>query len=380
METLKINQLVKENENLAPAFLTNIQSDLTIHSKLHKVEVDFEWLDLMEDTIHYLDNILRNPNRFIVNDEEIVKIELARRITVESIRHLSKHTNYIREIDKNGDVIPSNILNINKNESYNTYENRFIYTLVGRMRDFVSLKKRDLITSSSFQKRKGLDYQATCKLGNEKISMNMNVNSQIDTKEEKGISNGKTVEERIDKLEADLLMLMNTETYKDLQKQHVALVIPPIKKTNVILKNVNFQYAMKLWDYLQSHVATDTKDIKENKDFQENGELREYVDETFLLNYMVLNHLDQHQDSTEILDDEIIRSQITNQLIEKIIEINSGVPEDQIQDFIERKVMLVKDKKVAILNEIRMIFSKQFQKYLDKISAFHFEEDSNEKI
>ena len=379
METLKVTQLIKDNENIALAFLHNTQSQLMIRSKTHKVEVDFEWLDLMEDTIHYLDNILRNPNRFIVNDEEIVKIELARRITVESIRHLSKHTNYIREIDKNGDVIPSNILNINKNESYNTYENRFIYTLVGRMRDFVSLKKRDLITSSSFQKQKALAYQAECKLGNEKISMRMNLNSQIHTKEEKGISNGKTVEERIDKLEADLLMLMNTETYKDLQKQHVALVIPPIKKTNVILKNVNFQYAMKLWDYLQNHIATDTKEAKEEKDFQDQGELTSYVDETFLLNYLVLNRLDHTKESTEILDDEVIRSRLTNQLIEKIIEINSGVPEDQIQDFIERKVLLVKDKKVAVLNEIRTVFSKQIQKYLDKISSFHFEEDENEK-
>ena len=51
----------------------------------------------MEETVRYIDNILRNPNRFIVNEEEIVKVELARRITVESIRHLSKHTNFIQE-------------------------------------------------------------------------------------------------------------------------------------------------------------------------------------------------------------------------------------------------------------------------------------------
>ena len=34
----------------------------------------------MEFTVPYLDNILRNPNRFIINEEEIVKIELARKI------------------------------------------------------------------------------------------------------------------------------------------------------------------------------------------------------------------------------------------------------------------------------------------------------------
>lgn len=35
---------------------------------------NYEWLTIMEDTIRYLDNILRNPNRFIVNEEDIVKI------------------------------------------------------------------------------------------------------------------------------------------------------------------------------------------------------------------------------------------------------------------------------------------------------------------
>ena len=95
----------------------------------------------MEDTIKYLDNILRNPNRFIINDEEVVNVEQARRITVESIKHLAKHTNYIQEIENNGDVRPSKVLNINKDESFNTYENRLIYTLINNMRTFIDFKQ-----------------------------------------------------------------------------------------------------------------------------------------------------------------------------------------------------------------------------------------------
>ena len=96
----------------------------------------------------YLDNILRNPNRFIINEEEIVKVEQAKRITVDSIKHLAKHTSFIQEIDDNGDVKPSKVLNINKDESYNTYENRFIYTLINNMRTFVEIKEKQYIGSS----------------------------------------------------------------------------------------------------------------------------------------------------------------------------------------------------------------------------------------
>ena len=66
-----------------------------------KIIKDTEWIEIMERTIPYIDNILRNPNRFIINEEEIVKIERARRITVESIKNLSKNTSFIQEIDEN---------------------------------------------------------------------------------------------------------------------------------------------------------------------------------------------------------------------------------------------------------------------------------------
>ena len=149
MEDLSIIKLYKDNKIKTDNFNANIRSSLNVNTNYEKVIVDYEWLDLMEDTIRYLDNILRNPNRFIVNEEEIVKIELARRVTVESIRHLSKHTNFIQKIEDNGDVKPSKILNINKDESYDTYENRLIYTLIENMKNYVELKKKETLTSSS---------------------------------------------------------------------------------------------------------------------------------------------------------------------------------------------------------------------------------------
>ena len=138
-----INLYEQSDDNKNKDFYENINSNLRVVTNYDKTSTNFEWLDIMEDTIRYLDNILRNPNRFIINEEDIVKIELARRVTVESIKHLSKNTNLIQDIDKKtGDVKPSKILNINKEESFNTYENRFIYSLIKNMRMFIEKKKR----------------------------------------------------------------------------------------------------------------------------------------------------------------------------------------------------------------------------------------------
>lgn len=138
MEELKIFDLYEKfNTKTAEEFMDKIDSTVDIKAEYEKVIEDTEWIEIMEETVPYIDNILRNPNRFIVNEEEIVKIELARKITVESIKHLSKNTNLIQDYDKKtGDVRPSKILNINKEENYDTYENRFIYTLIQNMKFF----------------------------------------------------------------------------------------------------------------------------------------------------------------------------------------------------------------------------------------------------
>ena len=363
MDKLKVLDLLNTvGEREQAKFNNNIRSSLLINTDLNKVDVDFEWLDIMEDTIKYLDNILRNPNRFIVNEEEIVKVELARRITVESIRHLSKHTNYIQKIEDNGDVKPSKILNIQKDESYDTYENRLIYTLIENMRNFVELKKKSLITSSSIKDVKKAKYNAKTSIGREQVFMEINYTSSlIDKKDAQG---DKPIEERIKRLDDDITMLQNTDVYKTLRKLHVARVIPPIKKTNVILKNTNFQYAMKLWDYLQSHVANDTKVFKSNKKYEDNGILKEYINNTFLLDYLAINTIndvDSKDHKKEVIEE------ITDNLIQRIVELNVDLPLTELKEKIGEKIAVIKFRREASLAEVQNAFSERIKNYLEKV-------------
>lgn len=363
MEKLKIVNLYDEtDQSKIDSFINNTRSDLSINTNLHKVETNFEWLDIMEDTIRYLDNILRNPNRFIINEEEIVKVELARRITVESIRHLSKHTNYIQDIDKNGDVKPSKILNINKDESYDTYENRLIYTLINNMSTFLEVKKKSLITSSSNKDTKKAKYNARTKVGNEQVFIELNYTSTLNEKVEP--SGDTPIEDRIQRLDDDIKMLTSTEVYKALKKMHVAKVIPPIKKTNVILKNTNFQYAMKLWDFLQANVADDAKVIKENKNYEEDGILKEYLNSTFLLDYLAMNTLSETK--SKGLSQAVVED-LTDKLVQRIVELNVNMPISELKEKIGDKIAITRYKREVSISEISNTFSKHIKSYLEKI-------------
>ena len=93
----------------------------------------------------------------------------------------------------------------------------------------------------------------------------MTINSKKEDKTNNKNESGLTIPERIEHLEMQISDLTTSSVYQTLEKKHISLVTSPIKKTNVILKNVNFQYAVKLWNYMQSHMEDNSKKEKKKK-------------------------------------------------------------------------------------------------------------------
>ena len=359
--------------NQIDKFNNRFESKLHVNKNANKVDVNFEWLDIMEDTVQYLDNILRNPNRFIINEEDVVKIELARRVTVDSIKHLAKNTNLIQDIDKKtGDVKPAKILNINKEESFNTYENRFVYTIVQNMRMFLERKKSSLVGESSFKSSNQLSYSGNCSLGEEKVGIEIKINSDINSASQVVDKNGNGIEARIEKMSQRITDLTSTEVYKNLSRLHVALVTSPIKKTNVILKNVNFQYAMKLWTYMQEHV-NDNSSVETNDDatYDDNGKLKKYFDESFLLDYLATRTLTDF--NSKKVDKEKISERLIGNFVEKIIDLNAGISEEQLANLVARQFTVIKYRNVVTDRKIQKIYRDAIDRYLKKITKLDME-------
>lgn len=370
MSDLEIIDLYgKTNREKVKKFIEKTESTLRVKTDTEKTIKDIEWIEKMEETIPYLDNIYRAPNRFIVNDEEIVKIELARKITVDSIKHLSKNTNFIQSVDKKtGDVTPSKILNINKEESYDTYENRLIYTLIENMRTFIARRKNTLEEINSQEKEdRTIDYNATSKLNDKKIDINMSLSSKLDSEAKEKKNETQELLKRIEELEKKVNDLTNSEIYKVIDKKHITLVKEPIKKTNVILKNVNFQYAMKLWNYLRDNYDDKTIQVNENEDYIDTGELKQLVDETFMLQYLVMKTLDEDKIETEEKREQI-QENILDQMIEKMVDMNTELTSQELKQMIASKYEVIKYKKMEILREIQNIFKKHIDDYLQKIN------------
>ena len=249
----QINNLIKQ-EDIYPKYMDSIsggKNDFKISQVYTKKNYDNSWIGTIEDCIVSLDNIVRNPRKFIVIEEDIVDISLARSISVESVKHLSQHTNLISSVDKNGMVIPSKILNTSKEESFDIYENRFIYTLLLKVRDFIDRRFTEIQNALLRSGEIDVAVESEFAINKNKVKYKLDgsANFPFDAVVKKK-GEGLTDVERITHIKSIISDFLASPFSKEMRS--CALVRPPILRTNVILKNPDFKKALVLWQFIES--------------------------------------------------------------------------------------------------------------------------------
>ena len=376
MENLNVIELYEDsNKDKSKKFIDSAESTLKVQTDKKYVTRDVEWMDMMEEVIPYLDSIFRTPNRFIANEEEIVKIEQARKVSVETIKHLSKHTNFIQTVDQEtGDVIPSKLLNVRKEESYDTYENRLIYTLIQNMKFFINKRKTSLMESMGIENKdenkdnKQLEYNAKSKLNNEDVDINVSISSKLDSQGKEDQEKNENMLERIEKIENKITDVESNDVYKIIDKLNITLVKEPIRKTNVVLKNVHFQYAMKLWEFLKENFDEEMNSTEENKDYMDNGQLKKMMDEAFLLQYLVMKTLDEDEMEKQDTQKQV-KAIVIEQMLDKMLDLDEEITEEQLQQMVAERYEVIKYKKMAVLQDIQKIFKKNIEQYEEMVEA-----------
>lgn len=225
-------------------------------------------------------------------------------------------------------------------------------------------KKRNLVEESYSKDDKKLEYSANSSLGKEKIDITMTINSKKDDKKSNKDDSGLTISERIEKLETQISDLTSSSVYQTIDKKHISLVTSPIKKTNVILKNVNFQYAVKLWNYMQTHMEDDTKKDKGNNDYYDDGKIKKLIDESFLLDYLVLDSIGKEEEKVSKTE---LSEKLVGNMIEKVITMDSTMDEKKLKDLIDKQYSIIKYKTVVNEKQIEEIYKKYMDKYLEDI-------------
>ena len=257
------------------------------HRVLHKV-VDERWLGVVEEGIQSIFNIVDKPRRFIATSEEVVPVALARKITADSVRHLSQHTEFITT-DEAGEIQPTKILNVTTEESYDLYENRFIYHLIQRLFAFVD-KRTDVIFWATGDE--------TCNI----MSMESKVDDayeEISYKVEMTIKNRQSYEEndtdnmdlfkRIDRVRR-LSRTLRTSSFCEIMNG-CAKVRSPIQRTNLMMKDPDYRACYQLWQFIESYdeVGYTIEEQDSALQFDEEYLLQMYIN--LITNYTVFKSL-----------------------------------------------------------------------------------------
>ena len=146
-----------ETEESSQEFLNKVNSKLLLDLSKSQIVENDEWIEMVEFSLPHLEKALTKEIKNIVTEEEIIKIELIKKVTVESVKHLSKNVNFVDRFNqKSGEVIPKKILNAYKEETFITYENRFLFSLIKLIEDYMYLREKDQETEYKGKTRKRL--------------------------------------------------------------------------------------------------------------------------------------------------------------------------------------------------------------------------------
>ena len=221
--------------------------------------IDTEWIEKIEYTIPYLDEFIRNPGIAIQEIEEVLPVEATKKISEKSIRYLAQHTNHILKIE-DGEVTPSKILNVFRDETFLTYENKFINTLLVRLIAFIEKRFAILNGTSAIEKNYIFDYQTAFEhslFENEKNTAKMSLKIELtspvkDNLTEQEIKNNQEyaqVLQRLNRIRRSIMAFLSSPLIVALGKNYIR---PPVIRTNPILKNKNLNACLTLWEYIES--------------------------------------------------------------------------------------------------------------------------------
>lgn len=224
------------------------QGEKTIYNKTVRETKIFDgnFLDVVIGAYPSLLKICRDPKKTLAYMQEVVAMEKAKKVDSESIRHLASHTQYIRDINEQNEVIPSKILSTYAEDNIGIYENRFIKSLINRVIVFLDTRLKLMDENLESISADEIRYKNNIKLSHRKIDLEMNIkiSNEILDETQKARELFDKTKNGLDKYRA----LKGTGLYQAVAK--LKDVVPPIMKTNIILHNPDFKIAYNLWLYI----------------------------------------------------------------------------------------------------------------------------------
>mgnify|MGYP004641039471 CR=1 FL=1 len=225
----------------------------SIVGKTNEKVIDMDWVIAIEETLPYIQKAIDEQRRFIKQVENVVRIEKAKKIGKDSVKHLAQHTSFIAKVE-DGKVTPNKILTVEREESFAIYENRVLLTLIHKALMFVDDKysKMKDVPNDSYN---NITMNRHLELNQQKLDFSVNyVNENHETMvDDLDVEDIESLSDfdRIRRIRQGLNECLATPLMKEIAKE--PQVRPPLTQTNLLKKNPNFKKAVELWNFLDTY-------------------------------------------------------------------------------------------------------------------------------
>ena len=224
--------------------------------------VDEAWINAIEAGLVHIEKAIKEERQFIYSNGEVIPIEKVKQVSKDSVAHLARHSGLITRVQEGEDLIPDQLYTVERLSDYAVYENRFLYMLLCYLRDFVTLRYQKILDLTN-------RYNGRLSVEREINGFGRTVELSIDLKETRRddpyLREHNPARELIDRMDLILktiLAFLATPLMESAGK--VAMLKPPITKTNVLKMDNNFKGAVALYDYIISYEGdgyTVTEDV-----------------------------------------------------------------------------------------------------------------------
>lgn len=216
--------------------------------------IDEDWVEAIEAGLIHIEKAIKEERQFIRSNGEVIPIEKVKHVSKESVEHLAKHSNLISRYEEDEDIIPDNLFTVERLNDYTVYENRFLYMLLCYLRDFITIRYNDILELTN-RYEVTVDIDKKIVRGKQKISYKLSMQeTRRDDPYLRASNPAKEVIDRISLILKTVLAFLATPLMEEVSK--VAMIKPPITKTNVLKMNNNFKGAVALYDFI---IAYDKK-------------------------------------------------------------------------------------------------------------------------
>lgn len=346
--TLESDRYFQYLYEMTQAGKTNLQQKNVV---LHKV-VDERWLTIIEESLDAINTIIEKPRRFITTKEEVVPVSLAKKISAESVRHLSQNTQFIAS-NENGDIQPTRILNTTTEETYDLYENRFIYHLIQRLVTFIDKRTDVIFWSTGDETENSLHMDCTVDDAYEQIQyrVDMTIKNKKDMLEND--SDHMDVFMRIDRVRRLVLGLKQSAFCQIMAG--CAMVRSPIQRTNLMMKDPNYRTCYKLWQFLESYDEVGYSIEAQDSTLEFDEEYLLQMHTNFITNYAIFKSLleDDARDisAAPVQHRKVVKPKFVKQIKELVVD-NRDIPDVEVRRvFVEEVTQAQLDAEAALAEQ-----------------------------